>query len=156
LWLLLPLLLIALIWRAYNAHPTQAADRQAEEDGKLLIWYRALTQLLGARGLTLDPAETPLAFFERAERALANETAAKNRGGKGSANGGDRCSPVPLIPIAGAVCSLRYGAHGLEPGALDRAFDAYSALWRMLTPPQKIRVLWRRTLYGVGNIKQVP
>ncbi|MCL2812030.1 MAG: hypothetical protein FWD25_09110, partial [Clostridia bacterium] len=129
-----------------------------EDDAKLLVWYRGLAQLLGAHGLPLDPTETPLAYFERAERALADESVRKHYGNKNKT--GPRptkaTSPIPLIPIAGAVCTLRYGAHALEPIALAQASAAYQALWKLLPPHQKVAALWQRVLRGVGSVKQVP
>jgi len=158
LWLLPPLLLAALIWRIYATHPVRAAGMHAEDDAKLLVWYRGLAQLLGAHGLTLDPAESPLAYFERAERALADESVRKryNKKNRTSARPTKAASPIPLIPIAGAVCTLRYGAHALEPIALAQANAAYQALWKLLPPHQKAKALWQRVLRGVGSVKQVP
>ncbi len=146
LWLLLLLLIAGTAWRIYVTHPLRAAAKQPGDDGKLLVWYRALAQLLGARGLALDPAESPLAYFERAERALSDAGRNKRRGS----------SPIPLTPIAGAVCTLRYGAHGVEPSAFRDAETAYRALWQSLTLRQKAAALWQRMLHGVGNIRQVP
>ena|GEM_PF-771785 len=158
LWLLPPLLLAALVWRIYATHPVRAAGMQAQDDAKLLVWYRGLAQLLGAHGLPLDSAESPLAYFERAERALADEAARKRRGNekKTGPRPSSASSPIPLIPVAGAVCTLRYGAHALEPMALAQASAAYQALWKLLPPHQKVTALWRRVLSGVGSIKQIP
>ena len=139
-WLVLLLVLAAaaLVWRVRWTHPARASARQAQEEQKLLLWYRALASLLEAQGLAVEPAESPLAYFARASRAL------------GMPEDG------PLNRVAEAVCTLRYGARRTDAQCVDQAAQAYAALWRGTRWTRKIQAVARRTLHGLGSLRQIP
>jgi len=63
LWILLALLIL----RTIIVQPGMQAKRRKSEFGRWLVWTQAIHDVLRRQGLVRDKAESPTAFFERAE-----------------------------------------------------------------------------------------
>ena len=66
-WWLMWLLLALLILRTVAVQPGMQAKRRKSEFGRWLVWTQAIHDALRRQGLVRDKAESPTAFFERAE-----------------------------------------------------------------------------------------
>ena len=135
LWLIPLLLLAAAVFRLYWTDPAHAAARQKDESARLLCWYRGAEAALWALGLRRGEAESLLAFAQRAEQALGKE--------------------IRLSPLVRAICLAQYGNRAVQPDWIRRAERCYGALCRSLSPAQRVRMLARRAVYGLGHVKRV-
>ena len=66
-WWIMWLLLALLILRTVAVQPGMQAKRRKSEFGRWLVWTQAIHDALRRQGLVRDKAESPTAFFERAE-----------------------------------------------------------------------------------------
>ena len=85
-------------------------------------------------GLRRQESESLLAFAQRAEQTLGKE--------------------VRFMPLVRAICLLQYGNRAVQPDWTRRAERCYRALCRNLRPVQRMRMLARRVVYGLGDIKK--
>lgn len=140
LWLLILLLLLlaALIAaRVYFTLPDTVIKRRMKtDDERLLVWYRCLLGLLAAAGFAAKPSESPVAHALRVEPSLPGDHG--------------------LLSVADAVMMLGYGRYGASPAQVEEARACYRKLFAEL--PIKAKVVWflRRTVKGIGSVKQVP
>lgn len=134
--LLLALLAALIFRREYTTRPSVIAAKQRDSGSALLVWYRAMLDLLSVCRLEPQPGETPIA----ASRRLAASDPAY-------------AAYAQLSEIV-AVC--RYSGSEPNQSALELAQNAYAGLLRTLPAGVRIRWALRRFFRGLGSWQQIP
>lgn len=139
--LLLVLLVLALLaalvfWREKATRPGRIATREPDAGARLLIWYRAMLDVLGVCNMEPQPGETPIATARRL-----------------AATPGDWDAFVQISEVV-AVC--RYSGGEPNEHAIELAETAYGCLLAQM--PRRVQIKWllRRMSVGMGSWKQIP
>lgn len=118
-WMLLLLIVLAMVLRVLSVQPGMQVRRQKTEFARWLVWIGASHDVLRCIGLHRETAESPAAFFRRAEDSGLVHAS--------------------LQGLAAAENLMFYG-HAVpyaEETALARS--TFTALYRQLRPRQKVR-----------------
>ncbi len=133
---LLAMIALAVLWREKMTRPAEIARREKSNSNRLLIWYRAILDLLCVCNMEPQPGETPIATARRI-----------------AATPGDWSAFVQLSEVV-AVC--RYSGGEPNDSAIALAGEAYNQVLSQM--PRRVQLQWlaKRMVRGLRPWQQIP
>lgn len=136
-WLIALLLLLLVCVREYITRPQVVAERRCKDDAdRMMAWYRALLGLLEASGTPAMPHETPAALAFRLSPVYSDASG--------------------IIEASEALMARGYGHKEATADMVAAVRNCYVNIWK--ASKLRTRIVWtfKRTLHGIGSVKQVP
>lgn len=122
--------------RIQKTRPAQAAAQLESDKDRLLLWYRAILQVLSQQGQTPAGGETPFQFVQR----LISSGIA----------------PQALKALVQTLTESQYANKPPSLEAFEAANLVYKQLAQQLKPIERLRWLWQRLVHGLGTIQNIP
>lgn len=137
LWLvLLALAVLLALWRERETRPSTIARREKDAGARLLIWYRAMLDVLAICHLEPQPGETPIGTAKRLSAIEGNWSA--------------------FMQVSEVVAVCCYGNGTPNESAIELAQTAYADLLAQM--PRRVRLKWmlHRMVKGMRDWRKIP
>lgn len=116
--------------------PSALSEKQENDNMRMMLWYRAVLDLLRKSGFAPEGGETPEAFARRLVQTGA--------------------APEQMIGLTQAVQRQQYACRAPDRTELELAQNVYRRLLIQLPPKDRFSWYIHRLLHGMGNFHQIP